>query len=196
MDGPANDVTLLLREWSAGNDGAFERLIPLVYEDLSRLAHGILMGERAHHTLNTQALVHESYLRLVGKPGGGWQNRSHFFAIASRAMRRVLIDSARRRKAGRRGGGAEPVTWTDGIGSEVRDLDDLLALDEALDALAANHPRMGRIVECRFFGGMTVDETAEALNSSPRTVERDWARAKIYLFRELDRGPSEPGTKS
>ena len=185
----ADDVTRLLQEWSDGSDDAFERLIPLVYEDLSRIAHRQLRGERPDHTLSTRALVHESYLNLVGKPGGEWRSRAQFFAVASRAMRRVLIDHARRRKAARRGGGAVPITWTDGVGSEERDLDQLLSLDEALSALAERHPRMGRIVECRFFAGMTVEATAEVLHTSPRTVERDWARAKAYLYRELGTCP-------
>ncbi len=182
----ADDVTGLLQEWSDGSDDAFERLIPLVYDDLSRIARRQLRGERPDHTLSTRALVHESYLNLVGKPGSEWRGRAQFFAVASRAMRRVLIDHARGRRAARRGGGVAPVTWTDGVGSEERDLDQLLALDEALSALSERHPRMGRIVECRFFAGMTVEATAEVLDTSTRTVERDWSRAKAYLFRELD----------
>ncbi len=188
MSLPAHEVTRLLQEWSDGRADAFDRLISLVYDDLSRIAHRQLRGERAGHTLCTQALVHESYLNLVGKPGETWRNRSQFFAVAARAMRRVLIDHARRRKAARRGGGVMPVTWTDRAGARERDLDELLALDESLTALSERHPRMGQVVECRFFGGMSVEETAEALGVSRRTVERDWTRAKAYLYRDLSTG--------
>ena len=180
-----SDITRLLREWSRGDEAAFDRLIPLVYDDLSRIAHNQLHGERPEHTLCTQALVHESYLSLAGKPGSAWRNRAQFFAVSSRAMRRVLIDQARRRQAARRGGDAEPVTWTDRIGSVERDLDELLAIDEALTSLADLHPRMARVVECRIFGGMSPDETAEALGTSRRTVEREWTRARAYLYRAL-----------
>ncbi len=181
-----SEITQLLQEWSDGDEAAFERLIPLVYDDLSRIAHNQLHGERAGHTLCTQALVHESYLNLSGKPGSQWRNRAQFYAVASRAMRRILIDHARRRRAARRGGDAEPVTWTDRMGSVERDLDELLSIDEALTSLAARHPRMARVVECRIFGGMTPDETAEALDTSKRTVEREWTRAKAYLYRALE----------
>ncbi len=185
MAAPDHNITELLQEWSDGSGEAFDRLVGIVYDDLSRIAHRQLGGERPGHTLDTQALVHESYLNLVDRPGESWRNRAQFFAVASKAMRRVLIDYARRRNAQRRGGGAAPVTWTDRQGAIDRDLDELLAIDEALRRLSERDERMGRVVECRFFGGMTVEETAEALDTSPRTVERDWTRARAYLFRDL-----------
>lgn len=185
MSGSTHEITRLLQEWSNGSDEAFDRLIPLVYDDLSRIARRQLMNERSDHTLCTQALVHESYLNLVGKPGDSWRNRSQFFAVASKAMRRILIDQARRRRADRRGGDARRVTWTDRDGAEERDLDQLLAIDGALTSLADRSPRMARVVEYRIFGGMTVEETAEALGTSPRTVDREWTRAKTYIYREL-----------
>lgn len=182
------DITRLLQEWSDGSDDAFDRLIPLVYDDLNRIARRQLKNEREGHTLCTQALVHESYINLVGRPGDSWRNRSQFFAVASKAMRRILIDQARRRRAERRGGDAQPVTWTDRIGAEERDLDELLAIDETLTRLADLSPRMARVVECRVFGGMTVQETAEALDTSRRTVDREWTRAKTYIYRALQPG--------
>jgi len=185
MPVPDSDITRLLREWSGGDEAAFERLIPLVYDDLSRIAHNQLHSERSGHTLCTQALVHESYLKLAGKPGSAWRNRAQFFAVSSRAMRRILVDHARKRRAERRGGDAEPVTWTDRLGSIERDMDELLAIDEALTSLAHRHARMARVVECRIFGGMSPEETAEALGTSRRTVEREWTRAKAYLYRAL-----------
>ena len=185
MSGSTHEITRLLQEWSDGSNDAFDRLIPLVYDDLSRIARRQLQGERAGHTLCTQALVHESYLNLIGKPGDSWRNRSQFFAVASKAMRRILIDEARRRRAARRGGDARRVTWTDRDGAEKRDLDELLAIDDTLTKLAERSPRMARVVECRVFGGMTVQETAEALETSPRTVDREWTRAKTYIYREL-----------
>ncbi len=185
MSSSESEITRLLQEWSGGDETAFDCLIPLVYDDLSRIAHNQLHGERVGHTLCTQALVHESYLNLAGKPASAWRNRAQFFAVASRAMRRILIDHARRRQAARRGGDAESVTWTDRVGSVERDFDELLAIDEALTSLARQHPRMARVVECRIFGGMNPDETAEALGTSRRTIEREWTRAKTYLFRAL-----------
>lgn len=185
MPGSTHEITRLLQEWSDGSNEAFDRLIPLVYDDLSRIASRQLRNEPAGLTLCTQALVHESYINLVGKPGDSWRNRSQFFAVASKAMRRILIDEARRRRANRRGGDAHRVTWTDRDGAEERDLDQLLAIDETLTNLEARSPRMARVVECRIFGGMTVKETAEALETSRRTVDREWTRAKTYMYREL-----------
>lgn len=185
MPGSTHEITRLLQEWSDGSNDAFDALIPLVYDDLSRIASRQLRNEPAGHTLCTQALVHESYINLVGKPGDSWRNRSQFFAVASKAMRRILIGEARRRRANRRGGDARRVTWTDRDGAEERDLDQLLAIDETLTNLAERSPRMARVVECRIFGGMTVKETAEALETSRRTVDREWTRAKTYMYREL-----------
>ncbi len=180
-----SEITQLLQDWSGGDEAAFDHLIALLYDDLSQIAHNQLRGERPGHTLCTQALVHEAYLNLAGKPGSAWRNRAQFFAVASKAMRRILIDQARRRRAARRGGDPDPVTWTDRVGAEARDLDELLAIDEALTSLATRSPRMARVVECRLFGGMDPGETAEALETSRRTIEREWTRAKTYLYKAL-----------
>jgi len=179
------EVTGLLRAWSDGDGDAFERLIPVIYEDLSRIASRHLRGEREGHTLDTAALVHESYLHLVDRPGASWQNRAQFFAVASKVMRRILVDYARRRRALKRGGDQVHLSWQPGIGAEERDLDELLTLDEALTALTERDRRLGDVVECRFFGGMSSTETAHALGVSRRTIERDWTRARAYLYRHL-----------
>ncbi len=180
------DVTELLREWSRGDEEALDRLLPLVYENLEAIAHRQLARERKDHTLNTQALVHESYLGLVNAKVG-WRDRGHFLAVASRAMRQVLIDHARRRKAGKRGSGLVPITLNETTDRPANVTDDelLLAIDEALQGLERHDPRLARVVECRFFAGLTARETGEALGVSLRTVERDWTRARAYLKREL-----------
>lgn len=185
------DVTRLLEEWSGGRDDAFDELFELVYEDLSRIARNHLRGEREGHTLSTQALVHESYVRLLGKPGSEWHNRAHFYAVASRAMRRVLIDYARKRRTEKRGGGKEVVTLDEALSAPERDLDELLAIEAGIREIEALDPRMARVVECRFFGGLTTEETAEALGTSTRTVERIWTRARGHLYRRL--GPTDGG---
>jgi RNA polymerase sigma factor (TIGR02999 family) len=178
-------VTRLLAEWSEGRDDAFNELFELVYEDLGRIARRHLREERGGHTLDTQALVHESYVRLVGKPGGRWRNRLHFYAVASTAMRRILIDYARRHRADKRGGTRVRVTLPNELAAPDRDLDELLSLEEGLRELAELDPRLVRIVECRFFGGLTAEETGHALALSLRTVEREWARARAHLYRHL-----------
>lgn len=187
---PQNDVTTLLQDWSAGDEEAFDRVVELVYGDLSRIARRHLRSERANHTLDTQALVHESYLNLVDRPSGEWQNRAQFYAVASRVMRRILIDYARSRRRQKRGGDRLRVTFDEAMeaatASEIRDLDQLLALEEALESLERLDERLARVVECRFFGGLSVGETAEALSVSRRTAERDWTRARAHLRRRLD----------
>lgn len=181
----SGEVTRLLAESAAGNTGAFDRLMPLVYDDLVKIARRRLQAEQVGHTLDTTALVHESYMRLVDHRGAEWTDRSHFLAVASRVARNVLVDHARRRKARKRGGGKNPITLehcgTGGEGEVV----DLLALDEALTRLADFDPRLEMVVVYRFFGGMTMEETASALGASLRTVERDWQRARGYLFEAL-----------
>jgi len=180
-----SEVTLLLAECGAGDSGAFERLIPLVYDDLRRIAHRRLQAERAEHTLDTTAVVHEAYLRLAENPETTWQDRAHFYAVCARVIRHVLVDHARRRGARKRGGDVIRVPLRDGVADETGGLADFLALEEALRCLERHDPRLVRVVECRFFAGLTVEETAEALGSSRRTVERDWTRAKAYLYRAL-----------
>lgn len=187
------DITGLLRRWSSGDEEAFERLLPLVYDDLRAIAHHRLESERAEHTLQTTALVHEAYLRLVDADDIDWNDRAHFFAIASKLVRRVLVEHARRRNAAKRGGGATRVQLTPasaGADPWSHTLE-VLALDEALTDLARRDPRLERVVEHRFFGGLSVRETAEVLEVSQRTVERDWSRARTYLYRALSPGEGE-----
>lgn len=181
----SGQIIQLLEQYSAGDESVVDRLIPLVYPDLRRIAHRRLRSEPADLTLNTTALVHETYLNLVDQTSCDWSDRAHFFAVAARLMRRVLIDYARKKKAEKRGGGTVRVTLQEEMAATDPRFGDLLALDEALEALAAHDERMGRVVECRFFGGMTVEETAAALDVSTRTVERDWMRARAYLGRSL-----------
>ena len=186
--GQPHDITGLLEAHAAGDDDALERLIPLVYDDLRRIAHQRLRSERRSHTLDTTAVVHEAYLRLVDVSDPDWNGRAHFFAVSSRLIRNLLIDYARRRKADKRGGDAIRVPLNedlDGASIDAPAAVDLLALDEALTALAQHDKRMEQVVECRFFGGLTVKETARVLGVSTRTVERDWTRAKAYLYRAL-----------
>ena len=185
MPGKQEDVTQLLIAYSQGRPEAFDELFPLVYDALCDLARRHLRHERPGHTLNTAGLVHECYLRLVDQTQSSWQDRSHFFAAASKAMRRLLVDHARQRKAQKRGGGARHVPFEDHLVAVDAECEQLLALDQALNRLAEHHERLGTVVECRFFAGMTLAETAEALRVSVRTVERDWTRAKVYLYRTL-----------
>lgn len=184
----ARDITGLLRKHASGDGAALDRLIPLVYDDLRRIAHDRLRSERRSHTLDTTAVVHEAYLRLVDVSDPGWNGRAHFFAVSSKLIRNLLIDYARRQKAEKRGGSAIRVPMNEGLDggtdSEPRTID-LLALDEALSALARLDARLEQVVECRFFGGLSVKETAEVVGVSTRTVERDWTRAKAYLYRAL-----------
>lgn len=178
--------TQLLADIGSGKEGAFDRLFPLVYDELKRIAHLHLRRERSAHTLNTTGLVHECYINLADHHGS-WQDRAHFSAIASRAMRRILVDYARRRNAQKRGGaGQKRVTLDDRIISIEQQAADLLAMDDALSMLAKHDERLGHLVECRFFGGMTIEETASALGISVRTAHRDWTRAKAYLNRALN----------
>ena len=183
------DVTQLLAAWRQGEAGAFDRLLPLVYEELRVLAHRYLRRERADHTLNTTALVHEAYLTLVGKQTP-WENRNHFFAVAAHAMRHILIDYARRRNREKRGGGVQNIPLDKAIVFSEDRMEDLLALDQALQQLEQKEQRLGRIVECRYFAGLTIAETAEALEISPATVKRDWLVAKAWLKKALQGGNS------
>lgn len=179
-----SDVTELLLASQEGSPGAVDRLLPLVYDELKALAAGYLRAERAEHTLQTTGLVHEAYLRLVDQRRTTWQNRAHFFGIAAQAMRRILVDHARRRRARKRDGGI-PVTLDDNLGGPSNDAEELLAVDAALARLQTLDPRQARLVELRYFAGFTIEETAEALQISPATVKRDWLSAKAWLQREL-----------
>lgn len=178
------DVTQLLRAWSDGQEEALEKLMPLVYDELRRLARHYMRRERPGHILQTSALVNEAYLRLIDASQVNWQNRAHFFAISAQVMRRILADFARTQQSQKRGAGVSPVTLDEGLDLTEERLD-LAALDDALKALAALDPRKSRVVELRFFGGLSVEEAAEALKVSPETVKRDWKLAKVWLLREL-----------
>lgn len=181
-------VTSLLRRWRGGDADALEQFLPRVYDELHRLAARALRGERIDHTLQTTALVHEAYLRLAGNGAlPDWQDRVHFFAVAARSMRRVLVDHARRLRASRRGSGAFKVELLDGDGAAPRNLDDLLDLDRALDALTEIEPRRTRVIELRFFAGLSVRETAEALGVSEATVVLDTRLGRAMLYRWIRR---------
>jgi len=181
-------VTRLLQGLREGRPGAMEALIPMVYEELRRTARRELARRRPGDTLDTTALVHEAYLKLVGTGDPAWNDRTHFLAVAATAMRQIIVDHARRRKAARHGGGFHEVSLDERRLLPDEQAEDLLALDEALDQLAALNARLSQVVECRFFGGLTVPETAAVLGRSPRTVDRDWKKAKAWLYRELRRG--------
>ncbi|HEY3013134.1 MAG TPA: sigma-70 family RNA polymerase sigma factor [Gemmatimonadales bacterium] len=178
-------ITDLLLQVRGGDPEAMYRLFPLVYGELRRLAHWQLQGERPGHTLDTTALVHETYLKLVDQPRVQWQDRAHFFRVASWAMRRILVDYARRYRAVRRGGGVQRVPLNEEEAGVAERGETLLALDEALDRLSTMHQRLSQVVECRYFGGLTEEETAEALGVTTRTVQRDWAKARGWLLLEL-----------
>jgi len=184
MDGTP-DITGMLREMSEGRKEALDRLIPIVYDEMRRIAHGKLRHEDAGHTLNTTGLVHETYIKLVNLREMQWQDRAHFFAMAARVMRRILIDYARGRKREKRGGDAVRIPLADALDVSVERTEVLLDLDEALSRLEAMNERHCRVVECRYFTGMSVEDTAEALQVSPATVKRDWAFSKTWLNREL-----------
>jgi RNA polymerase sigma factor (TIGR02999 family) len=181
------DVTALLMAWGNGDQDALVRLTPLVYHELHRLAEGYMRRERPGRTLQTTALVNEAYIRLIDSSRVRWQNRAHFFAIAAQLMRRILVDFARNRGYQKRGGDWRRVTLVEGIGAATSVHSDLVAVDDALQGLAKLDPRKARVVELRFFGGLSLEETAEALQVSTDTVGRDWRAAKAWLRRELQR---------
>jgi RNA polymerase sigma-70 factor (ECF subfamily) len=180
----------LLRAWSDGDRGALDRLAPIVYDELHRIARRYMKGERPGHSLQTTALVNEAYMRLVDYKSMQWQNRAHFFAVSAQLMRRILVDHARRHNL-KRGGGVHhvPLEETAMVGGD-RDAD-LVELDDAMNALARIDPRKVQVVEMRFFGGLSVEETAEVLKVSPVTVMRDWSTAKAWLYRELAGGTTD-----
>jgi len=185
MEPSPHEITRLLQAWSEGEQGALERLVPLVYEELHRLAHRYMVRERPGYTLQTSALLNEAYLRLVDTAKPSWQNRTHFFAVSAQVMRRILVDWARSRHALKRGGEAPPAELEKALVVADESGADLVALDDALKVLAALDPRKGEVVELCYFGGLSVEETAEVLKVSPETVMRDWQFAKSWLRREL-----------
>ena len=185
---PSDRITELLVAARDGNAAAFDELFPLVYDALRRIAHRKLASERSGHTLATADLVHEAYLKLVHLDRIAWQGRAHFLAIAARAMRNILVDDALRRKTEKRGGGYARVTLGDDLAIEEASGNDVLAVHAALERLATIDERQSRVVECRFFAGMSVEETAEALCLSPASIKRDWTLARAWLNRELAQG--------
>ena len=187
-NGRPRDVTQLLLDWSNGNKEALAELMPVVYDELRRLAGGYLRRERPDHTLQATALVHEAYLQLIDQRNVRWQNRAHFFGIAATLMRRILVEHARSHQAVKRGSAESKLSLDEAMGFSKEPDVDLLALDDALIGLAAMDPQKSRIVELRFFGGLTVEETAEVLSVAPITVHRAWRIIKAWLRQELDKG--------
>lgn len=185
MTAPPNQVTLLLQEWSEGDENALARLIPLVHDELHRLAHQHMRRESAGHVLQTSALINEAYLRLVDQPLIRWEGRAHFFGIAARLMRHVLVDEARKRNAAKRGGSFIQVPLDEANAVVQEQAANVAALDDALQRLETSDERQGKIVELRFFGGLSIEETAQVLKVSPGTVMRDWTFARAWLRNEM-----------
>jgi RNA polymerase sigma factor (TIGR02999 family) len=190
---PSVEITRLLREWQDGDQGALDRLAPLVYGELHRIAHRRMLGRNPGNSLQPTALVNEVYLRLVDAEGIRWQDRAHFFAVSAQMMRRILVDGARARGAEKRGGGAVRFSLNESIDGMADRSDEVIALDETLDALARLDPRKAKVIELRFFGGLSVKETAEVLKISPQSVMLDWKLARAWLMREMS-GTSAPSS--
>jgi len=185
--GPSNQVTELLVRWRGGDKAALDRLMPLVYTELRRIANRYLQGERSDHTLQSTALVHEAYVRMTEQNLPEWQNRAHFFAVAAQIMRQILVDHARRHRASKRGGDAYKLALEEAE-EQPRVIDvDIVALDDALKSLAEMDEQQSRVVELKFFGGLSIEDTAEVLGISASTVKRDWITARAWLYRELNR---------
>lgn len=187
MAAPPNEITQLLINWSQGDQAALEKLIPLVSAELRRLARHYLARENPGHTLQTSALINEAYIRLINQESVQWQNRAHFFAVAAQVMRHILVDHARAHLYAKRGGGAHEVQLDEAEAITGKRAAELVALDDALSALATLDPRKGQIIELRFFGGLTIEETAEALHISAKTVTREWRSAKAWLHNEMSK---------
>lgn len=183
----SNEVTDLLVRWSQGENAAREKLMPLVYDELRRLARRLLLGQRVDHTLQSTALVHEAYLRLVGHDTVHWDDRIHFFAVAAQLMRRILVDHARKHLAAKRGGDQVTLSLDEHLAPAKSRPLDVVALDDALNELSRMNPQHSRIIELRFFAGLSIEETAQAMGISPATVKRDWEVARAWLYRELGR---------
>ncbi len=187
MSAQTEHVTDLLNQWANGDQVAGEKVFPLVYRELRRIANRSMNGQGAAHTLQTTALVHEAYIRLTGDTAKRWVNRGHFFGVAAKAMRHFLVDYARARATSKRGGYCKPLTLEEGFPIAEERLTEMVLLDDALTALAKLHPRQSQVVELRFFGGLNVEQTSETLQISPETVARDWRAAKAWLHCELTR---------
>jgi RNA polymerase sigma factor (TIGR02999 family) len=188
--GPSEPVTSLLLRWRGGDKAALNALMPLVYTELRRLAHQYLQRERSDHTLQSTALVHEAYVRLIGQKLPEWQNRAHFFGVAAQLMRQILVDYARQHRTAKRGGSVCRLPLDEAESHPAATDVDVLALDYALQSLAKLDPQQSRVVELRFFGGLSIEDTSEVLGISPSTVKRDWSTARVWLYRELDRTAS------
>lgn len=186
-DADKKDVTRLLKAWSAGDQAALDELLPAVYTEVRRLAQSYLRRERPDHTLQPTALVNEAYLRLIDQRDVDWNSRSHFFGITAQIMRRILVDHARARRANKRGSGMVPVVFDEALEVAAAQQLDVVALDDALEALATLDARQARVVELRFFAGLSIEETAEVMSLSPATVKREWTGARLWLKRELSR---------
>lgn len=187
---PASEITQLLQDWCGGDRGALNALLPLVYKELRRLAHFHLRRERPDHTLQSAALVHEAYCRLVGQSRPEFESRTHFFAVAAQLMRQILVDYARRHRAAKRGASICKITLDDAVVLPQRKDADVLAVDDALKALAKIDARQSRVVELRFFAGLSLEEISDVMGIAPATVQRDWTAARAWLHREISRNPS------
>ncbi len=187
MPGPSSQVTQLLVRWRGGDREALDSLLPLVYDELRRIARHYLQGERPGHTLQSTALVNEAYVRMVAQDFPQWQNRAHFFAVAAQLMRQILVDHARSHRASKRGGNVYKVTLDEAEGQPLAADVDIVALDDALKELAEMDPQQSKVVELKFFAGLSIEDTAEVMGISPSTVKRDWVTARAWLYRELDR---------
>ena len=187
------EVTQLLHAWRDGDESALDRLMPMVYDELRRMARRFMRNERKGHTLQTSALINEAYLRLVEREGIDWQNRAHFFGVAAQAMRRVLVDYARARNYQKRAGNAQQVSLDEAVNIAEERAAEIVALDDALESLARFDQRKCRVVELRYFGGLSVEETAEVLGVSVPTVMRDWSTAKVWLMREINQEARDDG---
>ena len=185
---PTDVVTGLLARWGKGDRAALDELLPLVYRELHKMAKRQMAQQREGHTLQTTAVIHEAYLKLAGGAGQDWESRGHFFAVAAKAMRQVLVDHARKGRAEKRGGDVEIVPVAEDLAMAMGPAEEMIALDEALDALSESYPRQAEVVELRYFGGLSVEDTARTLNVSPETVTRDWRFARSFLRREMEGG--------
>ena len=183
-----HEVTELLTAWSGGDKAALDKLMPLIHQELRRIAHRYMSRERPGHTMQTTALVNEAYLKLVNREGVHWQNRAHFFAIASQLMRYILVDHARSHAYAKRGGGTQTISLDEAMVVSQERAAEVVALDDVLKQLAEIDPQQSRIVELRFFGGLTIEETAVVLSLSPATIKREWTSAKAWLYHELAKG--------
>lgn len=191
MTKPApEEVSQLLKEWSNGDEAALDKVMPVVYQELRRLAHHYMRRERPGHTLQTTALVNEAYLRLAAYKKMRWQSRAHFFAVAAQVMRRILVEQARSKNFAKRGGGAEKISLDETVVVSAGRSAEVIAVDDALTELESWDPRKGKIVELRFFGGLSIEETAEVLKVSPTTVQREWRSAKAWLYKAISKGES------